>query len=80
MMLVYSLHYYMALNREPFEETSLEIEFFYNKCLWLCLGISITTQWENHISNETIRQRLGDLDTINIKLIRHRMEYLGHLA
>ena len=80
MMLVYSLHYYMALNRGPFEETSLEIELFHNKGLWLCLGLSITTQWGNHISNETIRQRLGDLDTINIKVIRQRMQYLGHLA
>ena len=30
--------------------------------------------------NETIRQRWGDPDTINIKLIRRRMQWLGHLA
>ena len=30
--------------------------------------------------NETIRQRWGDPDTINIKLIRRHMQWLGHLA
>ena len=64
---------------DPFEETSSEIELFHNRCLRSCLVISITTQWENHISNETIKQRWGDPDTINIKLIRQRMQWLAQM-
>ena len=65
--------------------TPLKIHFqklnsFYNGCLWLSLGISITTQWENRISNSTIRQRWGDPDTVNINVLRQHVQWLGHLA
>ena len=65
---------------DPLKKHLQKLNSCHNICLRSCLGISITTQWENHISNKTIRQRWGDPDTINIKLIRQPMQWLGHLA
>ena len=61
-------------------ESWTPLNSFYNGCLWLSLGISITTQLENRISNSTIRQRWGDPDTIIISVLRQRVQWLGHLA
>ena len=61
-------------------ESWTPLNSFHNGCLWLSLGISITTQWENRISNSTIRQRWGDPDTIIINVLRQHVQWLGHLA
>ena len=53
---------------------SQKLNSFHNSCLRSCLGINITTQWKNDMSNETTTQRWGDPDTINIKLIRRCMQ------
>ena len=34
----------------PLKKHLQKLNSFHNRCLWSCLGISITTQWENHIS------------------------------
>ena len=75
-----SILLYVSESWTPLKKHLQKLNSFYNRCLPLCLGICITSQWENHISNETIRQRWGDPDTMNIKLIRRRMQWLGHLA
>ena len=68
---------YSSESRSHFKKHLQELKSFHNRCLQSCLGISITTKWKNHISNETTRQRWGDPDTINIKLIRRRMQCGG---
>ena len=37
-------------------------------------------QWEERISSEKVREQWGDVETITEKLMKRRLEWLGHLA
>ena len=39
-----------------------------------------TQQWEEHISARMMKEQWGDEETIPTKLMRQRLEWLGHLA
>ena len=44
------------------------------------IGISRKQQWEQHISSEATHQMWRDPEIFSDKLIRHWLEWLGHLA
>ena len=46
----------------------------------IALGISHRSQWEERISARSLREIWGDEETVSSKVMRRRLEWLGHLA
>ncbi|XP_065896190.1 uncharacterized protein [Dysidea avara] len=76
-----------ALCRAVLQDRTLSVltkRLVYQACvlnvLLTILGISRKKQWEQHITSEATRHMWDDPETISEKLIRHQLEWLGHLA
>ena len=64
----------------PLRKHLKKLNTFHHRCLRAVLGINNRQQWEQRISSATVRERWGDVETITTKLMRKRLEWLGHLA
>ena len=64
----------------PLRRHYRKLNTFHHRCIRIILGITHQQQWEEHISSEKTREQWGDEDTITIKLLKRRLEWLGHLA
>ena len=58
----------------------IKFNAFHRRCIRSILGITNRQQWVQSITSCDIRQRWGDLETIEDKLIKRGLEWLGHLA
>ena len=56
------------------------LESFNHCCLWNILGISRAQQIVQHVSNKTIRARIGLFMPLADMIASHRLCWLGHLA
>ena len=54
------------------------LDGFHHKCTML--RITNQQQWEQHITSESVREKWGDPETISSKVIKSRLEWLGHVA
>ena len=64
----------------PLRRHLRKLNTFHHRCVRAVLGISNQRQWEERISSASVREMWGDVETITIKLMRRRLEWLGHLA
>ena len=64
----------------PLRRHLKHLDTFHHRCIRSALGITNRQQWEEHITSETVRRRWGDAETITIKLMKCRLEWLGHVA
>lgn len=53
---------------------------FHHRCIRTILTITSHQQWELHITSEMTRELWGDLETVTAKVIKRRLEWLGHVA
>ena len=53
---------------------------FHHRCIRTILAITSHQQWELHITSEMTRELWGDLETVTAKVIKRRLEWLGHVA
>ena len=53
---------------------------FHHRCICTVLGITNLQQWQQHITSQMTREQWGDLETVETKVVKHRHEWLGHLA
>ena len=53
---------------------------FHHRCVHNILGITRRQQWEQHITSEQVREQWGDLEMTTTKVMRRRLEWLGHVA
>ena len=65
----------MALGKDAAVRTSLS-----HCCVRVIPKMVWIQQWEEHISSRMMREQWGDEETITTKLMRRRLEWLGHLA
>ena len=45
-----------------------------------CICMVLQRQWEERISSAAVREQWSDVETIDTKLMRRCLEWLGHLA
>ena len=64
----------------PLRRDVKKLNSFHHRCIRTILGITNLKQWEQRISSASVREQWGDVETIEIKLVRRRLEWLGHLA
>ena len=64
----------------PYNRHLVRLNRFHHRCIRTILRISRKKQWEQHITSEVTRQMWGDPETISEKLIKRRLEWLGHLV
>ena len=64
----------------PLKNHQKRLNTFHHCCIHTILGITCTQQWEEDISSRMMREQWGDEETITTKLMRRRLEWLGHLA
>ena len=64
----------------PYKRHLVHLDRFHHRCIRTILGLSRRQQWEQHISSESTRQMWGDPEFITEKLIKRRLEWLGHLV
>ena len=62
------------------QEDLEKLNNFHHRCVHTVLGITSQRQWEGYISSATVREKWGDVETIETTLVRRRLEWLGHLA
>ena len=53
---------------------------FHHRCIHTVLGITNMRQWEERITSRMTREQWEDQETITVKLMKRRLEWLGHLA
>ena len=53
---------------------------FHHRCIRTVLGITNKQQWEQHITSAMTRELWGDCETVTVKIIKRRLEWLGHVA
>ena len=53
---------------------------FHHRCIRTVLGITNMRQWEERITSRMTREQWEDQETITVKLMKRRLEWLGHLA
>ena len=58
----------------------LKMNTLHHRCICTVLGITNRRQWEERISSEKVREQWGDVETITEKLMKRRLEWLGHIA
>ena len=56
------------------------LESFHHRCLWNILGISRAQQIVQHVSNETVRAKIGLAVPLADMIASRRLCWLGHLA
>ena len=64
----------------PLKRHLKKLNSFHHRCIRTVLGITNQRQWEKQISSAAVRQQWGDVETIDTKLMRRGLEWLGHLA
>ena len=64
----------------PLRKDLKKLNSFHHRCVRTVLGITKQKQWEGRISSVMVREQWGDVETIETKLVRKRLEWLGHLA
>lgn len=64
----------------PLRKHLQKLNSFHHRCVRTVLGITNRQQWEQRISSATVRETWGDVETITTKVMRRRLEWLGHLA
>ena len=57
-----------------------KLNTFHHRCIKTILGITSRQQWAEHITRAEVRQQWGDEETAAVKVIKCRLEWLGHLA
>ena len=58
----------------PLKKNLKRLDSFYNRC------VTNKQQWSERITSLELRQRWGDPETAAMKVMKHRLEWLGHLA
>ena len=53
---------------------------FHHRCIRTVLGITNRQQWELQITSTLTRDMWGDTDNVTNKIIKRRLEWLGHIA
>ena len=53
---------------------------FHHRCIHTVLGITNMRQWDEWITSRMTREQWGDQEIITVKLMKRRLEWLGHLA
>ena len=64
----------------PLRKQLKKLNTFHHRCVRTILGISCKRQWEQRISSQRLREQWGDVETITEKLMRRRLEWVGHIA
>ena len=64
----------------PLRKDLKKLDSFHNRCIRTILGITNKQQWNQRITSLEIRQRWGDPETATVKVMKRRLEWLGHLA
>ena len=64
----------------PLRKHLKKLNTFHHRCLRAVLGITNKQQWEQRLSSTAVREKWGDTETITTKVVRRRLEWLGHLA
>ena len=64
----------------PLKRHLKRLNSFHHHCVRMALGISHRRQWEERITARNLRERRGDEETVTSKVMRRRLEWLGHLV
>ena len=56
------------------------LDAFHHRCIRTVLNITNKQQWEQRITSAMTRQKWGDPDTAADKVMKGRLEWLGHIA
>ena len=64
----------------PLRRDLKRLNSFHHRCVRTVLGITNQRQWEERISSVVVREQWGDVETIETKLMKRRLEWLGHFA
>ena len=59
---------------------SRRLDAFHHRCIRSILGITNHEQWTSHITSDQLRQKWGDKETATEKIVKRRLQWLGHLA
>ena len=62
----------------PLRKHIKKLNTFHHRCIRTIVGITNRQQWAEHITMAEVRWR--DEETAAVKVIKHRLEWLGHLA
>ena len=57
-----------------------KLDTFHNRCIRITLGITRTQQWSQRLTSQEVRNRWGDSEMIATKVMRRRLEWLGHVV
>ena len=57
-----------------------KLDSFHNRCVRTVLGVSNREQWSQRITSAELRRRWGDTETATVKVMKCRLEWLGHVA
>ena len=63
----------------PLKKNLKKLDSFHNRCVRTILGISNKQQWSEQITSLELRQRWGDPETATVKVMKRRLEWLGHV-
>ena len=64
----------------PLRRHEKQLNSFHHRCIRTILGISNRKQWSEHITMAEVRSRWGNEETVGEKVLKRRLEWLGHLA
>ena len=64
----------------PLRKHTRKLNTFHHRCIRTILGITNQQQWSERITMVEVRKRWGDEDTVDEKVRRRRLEWLGHVA
>ena len=64
----------------PYKRHLVHLNCFHHRCIRTIPGLSRKQQWKQQISSESIHQMWGYPESITEKLIKSRLEWLGHLV
>ena len=64
----------------PLKKDLKKLDSFHNRCIRTILGITNKQQWNQRITSLEIRQRWSDPETATVKVMKRRLEWLGHIA
>ena len=56
------------------------LNVFHHRCIHTVLAITSRKQWEQHITSHMTRDLWGDAETVAAKVVKCRLEWLGHVA
>ena len=57
-----------------------KLDAFHHRCVSAVLGITRHQQWDHHITSEQTRGWWRDPEKASTKVMKHRLQWLGHLA